>query len=416
MLDTKEELIEKIRLGEDSVFELKSVRFRGQKMAEPKRDDLADELAAFANTAGGVLLLGVDDKTREVEGIPIERLDAVEAVLREICNDSLKPPLTAQIVRMTLPDSEGTDRAVIKVEVPRSLFVHKSPGGYFERIGSSKREMSPERLARLFQQRSQARIIRFDEQAVPHTTPDTLAKALWERFAAGLRDDPLVLLGKLKVITKDESGAWRATVGGVLLCSEHPEQWLPGACIEAVHYRSERPDSNYQEDARTITGPLDAQIREALAFVQRNMRIAAVKSPGRVEIPQYSLRAVFEAVVNAVAHRDYSMHGSKIRLFMFPDRLELYSPGALANTLTVDSLPLRQATRNELIASLLAKCPVDGGLNVGRGRLMDKRGEGVPIILEESRKLSGKLPEYTLLDESELRLTIFTANTGTHDE
>ncbi|MEW6246513.1 MAG: ATP-binding protein [Nitrospirota bacterium] len=416
MLDTKEELIEKIRLGEDSVFELKSVRFRGQKLAEPKRDDLADELAAFSNTAGGVLLLGVDAKTRDVEGIPIERLDAVEAVLREICNDSLKPPLTAQIVRMTLPDSVGTERAVIKVEVPHSLFVHKSPGGYFERIGSSKREMSPEKLARLFQQRSQARIIRFDEQAVPQTTPDTLVKELWERFAAELRDDPLVLLSKLKLITKDERGAWRATVGGVLLCSDQPEQWLPGACIEAVHYRSERPDSNYQEDARTITGPLDAQIREALAFVQRNMRIAAVKSPGRVEIPQYSLRAVFEAVVNAVAHRDYSMHGSKIRLFMFPDRLELYSPGALANTLTVDSLPLRQATRNELIASLLAKCPVAVDLDVGRGRLMDKRGEGVPIILEESRKLSGKLPEYTLLDESELRLTIYAAHTGTHNE
>lgn len=416
MFETKEELIEKIRLGEDSVFEAKSVRFRGNKMAEPKRDDLADELAAFANTAGGVLLLGVDDKTRDVEGIPIDRLDAVEAALREICNDSLKPPLTAQIVRMTLPDSVGSEHAVMKVEVPRSLFVHKSPGGYFERIGSSKREMSPEKLARLFQQRSQARLIRFDEQAVPNTTPDTLGKAHWKRFTAGLHDDPLVLLGKLKLITKDEDGAWRATVGGVLMCTDHPEQWLPGACIEAVHYRSKWPDSNYQKDARTITGPLDVQVREALAFVQRNMRIGAVKSPGRVETPQYSVRAVFEAIVNAVAHRDYSMHGSKIRLFMFPDRLELYSPGALANTLTVESLPLRQATRNELIASLLAKCPVEGAMEVGRGRLMDKRGEGVPIILEESRKLSGKLPEYVLIDESELRLTIYAATSGALDE
>lgn len=416
MFETKEELLEKIRLGEDSVYEAKSVRFRGQRLAEPKRDDLADELAAFANTAGGVLVLGVDDKTRDIEGIPIEHLDAVEAVLREICNDSLKPPLTAHIVRMTLPDSAGVERAIIKVEVPRSLFVHKSPGGYFERIGSSTREMSPEKLARLFQQRSQVRLIRFDEQAVPNTTPDTLTKMLWERFATGLHDEPLVLLNKLKLITKDESGSWRATVGGILMCTDHPEQRLPGACIEVVHYRSKRPDSNYQEDARMITGPLDTQIREALAFVERNMHVAAVKAPGRVDIPQYSLRAVFEAVVNAVAHRDYSMHGSKIRLFMFPDRLELYSPGALANTLTVESLPLRQATRNELIASLLAKCPVDRGLDVGRGRLMDKRGEGVPIILEESGRLSGKRPEYTLLDDSELRLTIYAAHAETHHE
>ncbi|MGH8478932.1 MAG: ATP-binding protein [Gammaproteobacteria bacterium] len=409
MLDTKQELIEKIRLGEDSLFELKSVRFRENKIVELARNELADELAAFANTAGGVLLVGVDDKSRDVEGIPIERLDIVEAVLREVCNDSLKPPLTAQIVRMTLPDASGTERAVIRVEVSRSLFVHKSPGGYFERIGSSKRELSPEKLARLFQQRSQAGIIRFDEQGVPDTTPDTLVRALWERFTGGLQDEPPVILGKLKLITKDEGGAWRATVGGILMCTEHPEQWLSGAITEAVHYRSSQRDSNYQEDARTIRGPLDGQIRDSLAFVRMNMRVGATKVPGRMEIPQYSLRAVFEAVVNAVAHRDYSIHGSKIRLFMFPDRLELYSPGALANTLTVDSLPLRQATRNELIASLLAKCPVNGDLEVGRGRLMDKRGEGVPIILEESRKLSGRLPVYRLIDESELRLTIYGA-------
>lgn len=129
----------------------------------------------------------------------------------------------------------------------------------------------------------------------------------------------------------------------------------------------------------------------------------------------YSLRAVFEAVVNAVAHRDYSIHGSKIRLFMFPDRVDLYAPGALANTLTVESLPLRQATRNELIASLLAKCPVNSDLEVGRGRLMDKRGEGVPIILEESWKLSGRLPVYRLIDDSELRLTIYGASLGAPD-
>lgn len=415
MLDTKQELIEKIRLGEDSLFELKSVRFRGNKMVEPARTELADELAAFANTSGGVLLVGVDDRSREVEGIPIERLDTVEALLREVCNDSLDPPLAAQIVRMTLPDSAGTEHAVIKVEVPRSLFVQKSPGGYFERIGSSKREIKTQKLARLFQQRSQAGIIRFDEQGIPDTTPHTLVRALWEQFTGELQDEPPVILGKLKLITKDEGGAWRATVGGVLMCTEHPEQWLPGAITEAVHYRSSQPDSNYQEDARTIRGPLDGQIRDSLAFVRRNMRVGATKVPGRVEISQYSLRAVFEAVVNAVAHRDYSVHGSKIRLFMFPDRLELYSPGELANTLTVESLPLRQATRNELIASLLAKCPVNGDLEVGRGRLMDKRGEGVPIILDESRKLSGRLPVYRLIDDSELRLTIYGVSLGAPD-
>jgi len=122
---------------------------------------------------------------------------------------------------------------------------------------------------------------------------------------------------------------------------------------------------------------------------------------------------VFEALVNAVAHRDYSIYGAKIRLRIFANRLEIYSPGALANTMTVDSLAVRQASRNETITSLLAKCPVPediGGLETQRSTLMDRRGEGVAIILERSEELSGKRPVYELPDESELKLTIFAAD------
>ena len=140
------------------------------------------------------------------------------------------------------------------------------------------------------------------------------------------------------------------------------------------------------------------------------MTISARKEPGRIETPQYSIRAVFEAVVNAVAHRDYSVHGSKIRLFLFDDRLELYSPGALPNTVTVENLDLRQSTRNELMTTLLSRCKVDDPTGeTGRQYFMEKRGDGVPIILEASRKLAGRLPVYRLIDDAELLLTIWAA-------
>jgi predicted HTH transcriptional regulator len=177
-----------------------------------------------------------------------------------------------------------------------------------------------------------------------------------------------------------------------------------------VRYRGTRQDSNYQIDAEEISGPLDDQIRTALAFVRRNMSVGARKDPARLETPQYSIRAVFEAVVNAVAHRDYSIHGSKIRLFLFDDRLELYSPGPLPNTVTIESIALRQSTRNELVTSLLAKCPIeDPAGEVGRRFFMEKRGDGVPIILNESRQLSGREPVYRLIDDAELLLTIWAA-------
>lgn len=408
-MDSIENLIRRIRLGEDSELELKRVLLAGARIAAPSRDDFADELAAFANGGGGTVVLGVDDKTREILGLPSERLDAVEAWVREICNDSIKPSLDAVIRKTELPDSTGKLTPVIRVDIARSLFVHKSPGGYFRRIGSSKREMLPEVLARLFQERSQSRVIRFDEAPVPRTSPADLDPQLARRF---LRDEAEVTdsaLGKLRLIAADPEGVPRATVSGVLLATPEPQRWLPHAMIHAVAYAGDRRDVNYQLDAREIGGPLDAQVFDALHFVRRNMRVHATKLLARVEYAQFSDRAVFEALVNAVAHRDYSMAGARIRLHMFADRLEFYVPGGLANTLTPDSLHLRQYNRNELVVSLLARCPVASQEDLGRSRLMDRRGDGVPIILEESSRLSGRTPEYSLIDESELRLVIWSA-------
>nr|VFK36822.1 MAG: Predicted transcriptional regulator, contains HTH domain [Candidatus Kentron sp. SD]VFK40627.1 MAG: Predicted transcriptional regulator, contains HTH domain [Candidatus Kentron sp. SD] len=421
MFDSPKELLDKIRLGEDSFFECKEVRFAGNKISGPDRRGLADELAAFANGRGGVCLLGVEDRTRDIIGIPMAKLDKVEDLAREACIDSIDPPIAPIIERLWLPTTMGEEAAVIKIEVSPSLFVHKSPGGYLHRVGSAKREMSPDYLARLFQQRSQARIIRFDEQVVPNTTMDDLLPALWERFQTDrtrdARDDLLVKLGMAR---RDETGILRPTVTGILMAGKTPESRLPNAYIQAVAYRgtAAAPQSGtdpYQLDALDIRGPLDAQILEGCRFVARNMRVMATKAGGREDIPQFDPTAVFEAIVNAVAHRDYSLHGAKIRLRLFADRLEIFSPGSLPNTMTVDSLPYRQAARNEAITSLLAKCPAppngqtlrDGSIPTHRGAMMDKRGEGVRIILDNSEQLSGRRPEYRLIDETELLLIIY---------
>lgn len=404
-----EDLARHIRLGEDSTLELKRVLLSGSRVTSPKRDDFADELASLANSSGGTLVLGVDDKSRDVLGIPLDRLDAVETWVREICNDSLRPPLEATIRKIELPDATGNFVAVIRIDVPRSLFVHRSQGGYFTRIGSSKREMSPELLAKLFQERSQSRVIRFDESVVPGTSLDDLDAELTRRFlrqGSGLDEDNL---RKLRVVAADENGLFRLTVAGVLMCTLEPGNWLPHAHIQAVSYAGERNDVNYQTDARDLAGPLDSQVMEALHFVNRNMLVNADKEVARRESPQFSERAVFEALVNAVAHRDYSMAGARVRLHIFSNRVEFYVPGSLANTLTTDSMHLRQYSRNELIVSLLARCRIPSEATLDRTHMMERRGDGVPIILEESYELSGEYPEYTLIDDSELRLVIHAA-------
>ncbi|NCC53309.1 MAG: transcriptional regulator [Spartobacteria bacterium] len=411
MYESISDLLKQIALGEDSVLALKTVDFSGNKVIGPHKDGMADELAAMANTASGIIVLGVDDKTRAIQGIPPEKLDIVEGWLRSICNDSIDPPLDCVIRKLFVSDQEGGEKTILRIDVPRSLFVHKSPNGYFRRLGSSKREMKPDVLARLFQQRSQARLIRFDEQTVPGTKLEDLNPKLWSRFRTVISPKAdQEFLEKMKLVATDEDGTMRATVSGILMASDAPEAFISSAFIQAVCYRGTERNAAYQLDAKDITGPLDVQIRDACKFVERNMRVFAIKAPHRIETPQFSMNAVFEAVVNAVAHRDYSIYGSKIRLHLFADRLEIFSPGAIPNTMTIESIAERQSARNELISSLLARCPMNvDAIGSQRNFIMDKRGEGVPIIIIESEKLSGRKPAYRLLDDAELMLTIFAA-------
>ena len=194
------------------------------------------------------------------------------------------------------------------------------------------------------------------------------------------------------------------------MCHDRPDDYLYNSFIQAVFYRGKVKDANYQIDAKDFRGPLDRQVMDAYKFVERYNQVSARKDIGRTEQPQYSMRAVFEALVNAVVHRDYSRTASKIRLFMFADRLELISPGALANTLTVERLRYGQATRNELLARLLSELTVEDnvGRHVARRYFLERRGEGVSIILDESADLSGIVPVYEQIDET-LHLTIFAA-------
>ena len=415
MFDSTKELLDKIRLGEDSFLEYKDARFSGKRVSGPSRDSLADELASFANSRGGVFVLGVEDDTREILGIPINRIDDVERFVHEVCHDSIDPPIAPAIERLWLPNSDGEDVAIVKVDVARSLFVHRSPEGYLHRVGSAKRVMSPEYLARLFQQRSQTRLVRFDEQIVSGASLDDLESELWARFRTPRTgNEPKEMITKLGMARRDEDGDIKPTVAGILLASSDPRIWLQNAYVQAVAYRGTTIAAGvstdpYQLDAKDIGGPLDAQVVGSCEFVAKNMRVAAFKEHGRRDKPQFDMTSVFEAIVNAIAHRDYSIYGSKIRLRLFADRLELYSPGTIPNTMDVESLVYLQSSRNEILTSLLAKCPVPdrAWLTTDRSFLMDKRGEGVRIILDNSKLLSGREPKFRLIGDSELLLTIY---------
>ena len=401
-----ESLLRQIELGEDSRVEFKEVMFTGNRIDAPRRETVANELAAFGNTIGGTLIFSVSD-AGEVRSLDRKQMDALEAFVGEICADSISPSLAFVTQRLALPDGSS----VLVVEVEQSALVHKSPGGYLSRQGSARRELSSEALRRLFQQRGRSGLLGPDEVIVAGTGPNTLESTFVDRFLSSRATEPAdAQLTKLGLVGEDDSGVIRATVAGVVLCTARPDEHIRGAMIEAVRYRGTVLGRASQHDAASITGPLDQQIRDAVNFVRLNTRVAARKDPGRVEVPQFSPRAVFEAIVNAVVHRDYSIENAKIRLFIFDDRLELYSPGALPNTLPIEAMRNRQVTRNETLASILRMLAVGDIAGAGdRQYFLEQRGEGVPIIYEQTLDLTGHDPNYELIGGAELRLTIPSA-------
>ena len=396
MFDSPEAILRQCRAGEDSRVEFKEVRFGKRNVISPNAEDLAGELVAFANAGGGALFLGVDD-AGVVRGIPAERLGEVETWLINVASNNCVPPIRPRLRSEVVRDAEGEERHVLLAEAPRGIHVHRTAGGrYTLRIGSTKRDLDPPELARLFQDRGRGYV--FDEQAVFAAGVAELDGNRLETFFGRAPKIPwLNLLRNTQVVLQDEEGTDRPSVAGLLTFGKEPTEHLRSAWIEAACYRGNRLSSDDLVHEERLKGTAPDQIDAAVAFV---MRFGGAASAGGS--PRYDLDVVDEAVVNAVAHRDYSIAGAKIRLFLFADRLEIYSPGKLPNTLTLEAMPYRVFTRNQLLVNFLSHIH-----SKRTGRVfLESRGEGVRKILEGGEAHSGRRPRYELFGE-ELRLTVW---------
>ena len=401
MFDTTEQILDQLRAGEDGRAEFKEVRFGDRGVLSPDTDALAGELVAFANAAGGGVFLGVAD-SGAVAGIAPSRVDAVERWIVNVATHNCEPPIRPVLRKILLPAAVGDDRQVLLAEVPRGLYVHRTSGGrYYVRVGSSKRDLTPPERARLFQARGREYV--FDEQAVLTAAVDDLNRHHLEAFFGRSPTIPwLDLLRNTRVTFRDENGVDRPTVAGLLTFGTEPADFLPSASIEAASHRGERLTSDDLVHAEGLAGPVSDQIDAGIAFVAQFMQPPPnARSSGGTDA-RYDLDVVDEAIVNAVAHRDYAISGSKIRLFLFADRLELYSPGKLPNTITLDEMPYRTFTRNQLLVSFLSRIRSKRTGQV----FLESRGEGVRKILQDGEAHSGRRPTYEPFGD-ELRLTLW---------
>ena len=401
MFDTLEQIRNQLRAGEDGRAEFKEIRFGDRGVLSPNTEELAGELVAFANADGGVVFLGVND-SGTARGISPQRWDSVEHWLLNVATHNCDPPIRPVVRKALLPDDQEGDHRILLAEVPRGLYVHRASGGrYYTRVGSTKRDLTPPELARLFQQRGREYV--FDEQPVLAAAVEDLNRNRLEAFFGRSPTIPwLDLLRNTRVTFQDEDGVDRPTVAGLLAFATEPTEFLASGSIEAACYSDTRLSSDNLVHAERLAGPVSDQIDAGIAFIARFMQPSPARGPSTGTVPAYDLDVVDEAIVNAVAHRDYAIAGSKIRLFLFADRLELYSPGKLPNTITLEDMPYRTFTRNQLLVGFLSRLRSKRTGQV----FLESRGEGVRKILEDGEAHSGRRPKYELFGD-ELRLTLW---------
>lgn len=374
------ELYEMIAGGEDSFTEF--------KRDVSQRSDFAAEMIAFANTEGGRILVGVTDEGQIVGVADPQR---VEETILNIADDNCNPPL-----RPTVDRVETEEGIVLVVNVPRRLSIpHENNSGQCHiRAGSTKRLATPQERARLLQR---AGLMHYDERPMPGTTFTDLDQRAFGDYYQRIYDAPLEqaevplpkMLENMRFVVRDMDDVPCLSLAGLLLFGRQPQEHAYYARISSVRWQGVEAGEVIL-DRQEIGGRLPQQIEMAESFVLRNTALETrIEGVQQEDIPQYPRPAFREAIVNAVAHRDYGLEGAQILLYIFDDRMEVRSPGALPNGVTLENVRTHYSKpRNETIARVL--------FNLG---YVNTLGSGIPRMIRLMRKHAGRDPDFEVNEQ-----------------
>ncbi|MDR7543022.1 MAG: helix-turn-helix domain-containing protein [Armatimonadota bacterium] len=381
------DLVELLKRPEGKTLEFK------RELSAP--DGALRTIVAFANTAGGTLLVGVENRTGHVRGVT-EPLD-LEERLANLISDQVTPRLVPEIEILPWRRTQ-----VVAVRVhpspsrPHYLKREGSDSGVYVRVGSTNRRADRELVEGLLRF---ARGETFDEQPMPDLDPEALDfRAASESFAP-VREIRRRDLETLRLVTHHQ-GRKVPTVGGVLLFGRDRECHFPDAWIQAGRFRG--TDRSRIDDRIEIRSHPVRAIEEAIAFVQKHglhgAEIGAVRRRERWTLPPVAVR---EAVINAVAHADYAQRGGPLRIAIFDDRLEVENPGLLPFGLTIEDLPRGVSKlRNRVIGRVFHLLG-----------LIEQWGSGVQRMTRACREAGLAPPVFEEIG-TRFRVTLSTARVG----
>lgn len=372
-----------------------------KKPCENLARDLARLLAGMANADGGTLLVGVEPD-KSVTGIPYQA-DEIQALIQSH-QTMLNPPLNLSCEKMQLGNL-----LLLKFEVSSSLEVHRVAGGRtFYRVATENPSLPPEQIQSL---KDSKKHFFYERQHSLDASWDDLDSAAIEAFIEKIKDprDPKTVLGHTYHLIDSSREKLSLTKAALLLFAKDPSRWHPRCGIDFVKYEgNERRHGSSLNVIKRIRfeAPLFRLIDEAVGRVKEHIRERTILHDlffrERLEYPTFAWQ---EALVNAVAHRDYSLSGAPVEMWMFDDHIEVRSPGLPPSPVTVEQLRQQKRvhfSRNPLLVRVLA--------DLGYLREI---GEGIPRMFQEMDHYGLRPPEFST---EGFFFTVTLHNTPIYDE
>ncbi|MDX1663838.1 MAG: ATP-binding protein [Candidatus Promineifilaceae bacterium] len=344
----------------------------GQQLAFlPEADpvQLAEALVALANATGGLIVLGVDEQGRATGSVWDEEVEEALQAAARLC----QPPVPGEW--MTI---EVNGQSLIGIQVSRSADLHSlEDGRVLVRSGSENRPLTGEEIRQFATSKSAGD---FEAATVPGATQDDFDGEILDEYLARREARGAARVGRLDELLFEIGATTREgepTVAGILLFGENPQAFLPQSGVVFVKFPGTEPrseDGNAGYGRRDeLGGPLARIVERAWNIIWQEMRVGArINSLEREELTEYPRFAVREALINAIAHRDYRIRGRRIEVRMYQDRMEVISPGGLPGYMTLDNLVDEHFSRNPRLVGGLYQWGYIEELGLGIDRMIEE--------------------------------------------
>ena len=337
------ELLDLIQKGESSTVQFK-VRINNAY-------NIGTEMVAFSNTKGGLLVIGINDKTGDIDGLSFSELQSTNQLLANAASDNVKPPI--YIITETV---EVNDNNIVVAHISEGISKPHTDnkGIIWVKNGSDKRKVvAREEMARLLQSSGN---LFADETLVNGTTINDIDDEFFKKFIKIKTNKTLEELGLSTSVLLSNMGMLRngnLSLGGLLLFGKHPQQFRPIFTVQCVSIvGNEISSKDYRDKEDPFAGHLQELYEKTLSFITRNLKkIQQDDSFNSKSVLELPIETIEELLVNAFVHRDYFINAS-IKVFIFDNRIEIVSPGTLPNTLTIENIKAGTSIpRNPIIFS-----------------------------------------------------------------